>query len=142
MSIHANRDAKLLFKILIGAAWIDGRIQQEERQYLHRIAKEQNIAEDPDIRPLLYELVQVKPAECYEWVREYLGDRPTSTDCQKLIEATSALVYSDGEMAVEEAKLLSRLQRLDPKNETPEPVHDTALRTIRKLYQRWIGQQR
>jgi uncharacterized tellurite resistance protein B-like protein len=139
--MNANSNIKTLFKILIGAAWIDGRIQPEERQYLHRVAKEQNIAEDPEIRPLLNELVQVSPAQCYQWVREYLGDRPNSEACQRLIEATSALVYSDGEMAVEEAKLLSRIQLLDPKNEAPEPPHEAVLRAIRKLYKRWINQQ-
>lgn len=132
---------KTLFKILVGAAWIDGRIQPEERQYLQRIAKEQGLTDDPEIRPLLYELVTVKPEECYGWVREYLGDHPSSQDCQQLIEATSALVYSDGEMAVEEAKLLSRIQNLDPSSSSPPAAHETVLKAIRKLYQRWLGSQ-
>lgn len=133
---------KKLFKILVGAAWIDGRIQPEERQYLQRIANEQGLTDDPDIRPLLYELVSVKPEECYSWVRDYLGNNPSSQDCQQLIEATSALVYSDGEMAVEEAKLLSRIQNLDPSSGgNPPAAHETVLQTVRKLYQRWLGNQ-
>lgn len=133
---------KKLFKILVGAAWIDGRIQPEERQYLQRIANQQGLTDDPDIRPLLYELVSVKPEECYSWVRDYLGDNPSSQDCQQLIEATSALVYSDGEMAVEEAKLLSRIQNLDPSSAgSPPTAHETVLKAIRKLYQRWLGNQ-
>jgi uncharacterized tellurite resistance protein B-like protein len=134
-------NTKKLFKILVGAAWIDGRVQPEERKYLNRIAQEQGIANDPEIHPLLHEIVAVKPDQCYTWIQEYLGERPNSQDCQRLIEATSALVYSDGEMAVEEAKLLSRIQRLDPGSEQPEPVHDAVLRTIRKLYRRWMTQQ-
>ncbi|HEY9668565.1 MAG TPA: TerB family tellurite resistance protein [Coleofasciculaceae cyanobacterium] len=138
----ANPSVKQLIKILIGAAWIDGKIQQEEREYLQRVAKENGVAEDPDIQPLLYELRTVLPDECYTWVKEYLGDRPDPEDYQRLIEALSALIYSDGEVATEEAKLLTRLQLLDPTTETPKSTSDNVLKTIQKLYRRWIDQQR
>ncbi|HCF27125.1 MAG TPA: Tellurite resistance protein TerB, partial [Cyanobacteria bacterium UBA11049] len=59
-----NANVKNLVKILIGAAWLDGKVQPEERQYLDRIAQEKNLADDPDIRPLLYELKTVQPTEC------------------------------------------------------------------------------
>ncbi|MEO1185523.1 MAG: TerB family tellurite resistance protein, partial [Cyanobacteria bacterium J06636_27] len=59
-----NPDVKQLLKVLIAAAWIDGRIQPEERQYLQQIAKEKDIAADPEIKPWLYELVPVKPDQC------------------------------------------------------------------------------
>lgn len=138
----ANPSVKRLVKILIGAAWIDGKIQQEEREYLQRVAKENGVAEDPEIQPLLYELRTVLPDECYTWVKEYLGDKPDPEDYQRLIEALSALIYSDGEVATEEAKLLTRLQLLDPTTETPKSTSDNVLKTIQKLYRRWIDQQR
>ena len=50
---------KQLVKILIGAAWLDGRIQPEEREYLRRVAQQSDVAEDPEIRPLLNELKSV-----------------------------------------------------------------------------------
>lgn len=133
---------KILLKILIGAAWIDGVIQPEERNYLHRVAKEHNLSQDPEIKPLLQEFVSVKPDQCYDWVRQYLGDRPSAEDCQNLIEASSALIYSDGEVAVEEAKFLHRIQLLTPEDDAgPEPLQKTALRAIRKLYQNWVNKQ-
>lgn len=134
-------DSKALLKILIGAAWIDGRIQPEERAYLHRIADEYQLADDPEIKPLLNELVQIKPEQCYGWVRSYLGDRPTPEACQTLIEATSALVYSDGEIDVEEAKLLSRMQIMLDEHSQHEPMHKAVLKTIRNLYQTYLNQQ-
>lgn len=140
MADHVN--AKILLKILIGAAWIDGVIQPEERNYLHRVAAAQNLSQDPEIKPLLQEFVIVKPDQCYDWVRQYLGDRPSAEDCQNLIEATSALIYSDGEVAVEEAKFLSRIQLLTSEDSAgPEPLQKTALRAIRKLYQNWLDKQ-
>ena len=138
----ANSTVKQLVKILIGAAWIDGKIQQEEREYLQRVAKETGVADDPEIQPLLYELRAVLPDECYAWMKEYLGDRPSSEDYQRLIESLSALIYSDGEVATEEAKLLTRLQLLDPDSgTTPKSRQNNVLKAIQKLYRRWIDQQ-
>ncbi len=137
-----NSTVKQLVKILIGAAWIDGKIQQEEREYLQRVAKETGVADDPEIQPLLYELRAVLPDECYAWMKEYLGDRPSSEDYQRLIESLSALIYSDGEVATEEAKLLTRLQLLDPDSgTTPKSRQNNVLKAIQKLYRRWIDHQ-
>ncbi|MEQ8753195.1 MAG: TerB family tellurite resistance protein [Coleofasciculus sp. G1-WW12-02] len=132
---------KQLVKILIGAAWIDGRIQPEEREYLRRVAQQSGVDEDPDIRPLLNELKSVSSNQCYRWVQEYLGDHPSQEDYQGLIEAISALIYSDGDVDTEEAKLLTRLQLLDPAQTSPKSTQNNVLKAIQKLYHRWIDQQ-
>ena len=132
---------KQLMKIVIGAAWIDGRIQPEERQYLHRIAQEKGLENDPEIQPLLHELVAVQPDQFYEWVEAYLGDETSPEAYQQLIEELSGLIYSDGEVATEEAKLLTRLQMLDPNNEANKGTKNAVLTTIQKLYRRWVGVQ-
>lgn len=132
---------KQLVKILIGAAWIDGEIQPEEREYLQKVAKEKGVAEDPEIQPFLYELVAVSSSQFYQWVQDYLGDNPSSEDYQRLIEAVSGLVYSDGEIAIEEGKLLTRLQLLDPTNETHKASTNPLLKSIQKLYRQLLGPQ-
>ncbi|KAB8335136.1 TerB family tellurite resistance protein [Scytonema tolypothrichoides VB-61278] len=136
-----NSSVKNLVKILIGAAWIDGRIQPEERQYLRKIAQEKGMANEPEIQPLLHELVAVQPEEFYEWVKEYLGDRPTPEQCQNLIEAISGLIYSDGEVAIEEARLLTKLQKLSDTSDSTQPRHNAVLKQIQKLYRRWVEVQ-
>lgn len=135
-----NANVKNLVKILIGSAWLDGKIQAEERKYLHQIAQEKNVADDPEIRPFLYELKTVQPSQCYEWVKEYLGDRPKPEDCQNLIEAISGLIYSDGEVAIEEAKLLTKLQSFKQENGNSSG-HTAVLKRIQKLYRRWVETQ-
>lgn len=130
---------KILLKILIGAAWIDGQIQPEEREYLHRIVKEKGLENEPEIQPLLYEFRSVKSAECYGWVNEYLGDHPTSEACQHLIEAISGLIYSDGSVDSNEAKLLTDLQHLDPAQVDSDPGKSPVLTAIRNVYQRWVS---
>ncbi|MGH8001806.1 MAG: TerB family tellurite resistance protein [Brasilonema sp.] len=136
-----NSSVKNLVKILIGAAWIDGRIQPEERQYLRNIAQEKGVANEPEIQPLLYELVAVQPEQFYEWIKEYLGDRPSAEDSQNLMEAISGLIYSDGEVAIEEAKLLTKLQQLSDANDSTQTGHNAILKQIQKLYRRWVEVQ-
>ncbi len=129
----------MLLKILIGVAWLDGQIQPEERQYLHRIAQEKGLESEPEIQPLLHEFRPVKPEECYGWVNDYLGDRPTSEGCQQLIEAISGLIYSDGIVDTAEAKMLTNLQQLDPASTASEASHRPVLAAIRNVYQRWVS---
>ncbi|MBW4670161.1 MAG: TerB family tellurite resistance protein [Cyanomargarita calcarea GSE-NOS-MK-12-04C] len=135
-----NSSVKSLIKILIGAAWIDGVIQPEERQYLRRIAQENGIATDPEIKPWLYELIPVQPAQCYEWVKEYLGSSPSTEDYQNLLQAISGLIYSDGDVAIEEAKLLTKLQQIST-SESTQAGSNNILKQIQKLYRRWVDVQ-
>jgi hypothetical protein len=137
-----NPNVKQLLKILIAAAWIDGKIQPEERQYLQQIAKEKDIATDPEIKPWLYELVPVKPEECYEWIKEYLGSSPTTEDYQNLIQEIGGLIYSDGEVAIEEAKLLAKIQGLSDKSESNQGKLNTILKQVQKMYRRWVEVQK
>lgn len=130
--------AKNLFKILVAAAWLDGEIQPEEREYLHQLAETEGIATDPEIRPLLSQLRAIQPKECYEWIKEYLGENPSLADHQNLLEAVSGLVYRDGEVAVEEARLLTELQSLNPATTTPQHRYNAVLKEIRKLYRGWV----
>ena len=131
-----------LVKILIGSAWLDGKIQPEERTYLNRIAQEKGVAQDPEIYPLLQGLRQVETAECYQWVQEYLGNSPSTADYQNLLEAISGLIYSDSDVDTEEAKLLTQLQLLDPANHEPQPAHNAVMKEIQKLYRRWVEGQK
>ncbi|MBV8884116.1 MAG: TerB family tellurite resistance protein [Chroococcidiopsidaceae cyanobacterium CP_BM_RX_35] len=129
---------KKLVKILIGSAWLDGRIQPEERRYLYQIALKGGVATDPEIRPLLNEFKAVPPTQCYEWVRDHLGDHPSLEDHHELIETISGLIYSDGEVAIEEAKLLTRLQSAYQEDESPQPGYSALLKEVQKLYRRWV----
>jgi hypothetical protein len=136
-----DSNVKNLIKILIGAAWLDGKIQPEERQYFREIAKAKGLSSDPEIKPWLYELIPVQPQECYKWLKEYLGDNPTHEDCENLIETISGLIYSDGEVAVEEAKLLMKLQEISDTGDSPQSAHKILLKKIQKLYHRWVEVQ-
>ena len=133
---------KQILKIIIAAAWIDGVIQPEERAYLRRIAQDFQLADDPEIRPLLSELRPVQAAECYQWLEEYFGQNHSAEDYHQLLEKISALVYSDGYVDVREAKLVEAIQSCDPANpDCKNSTWDRILRKIRQVYKAAIEQQ-
>ncbi|MDY6782294.1 MAG: TerB family tellurite resistance protein [Cyanobacteriota bacterium] len=129
---------KQLFKILMGAAWIDGIIQAEEREYLRRMAQDKGIAEDAEIKSLLSEIKPVSATECYHWLETYLGGEKSEESYLELLESLSALVYSDGEVDTQEAKLLTKVQLLDPANTSPPKAFDRVLKVARSLYRRGL----
>ena len=137
-----DKKMKQTLKILIGAAWIDGVIQPEERDYLRRVAQDFQLADDPEIKPLLSELRPIQPVECYQWLQEYFGQYPSEEDYRQLLEQISGLVYSDGYVDMREAKLIEAIQSCDPNNsDCRNSVLDRMLRKIRKLYRAAIEQQ-
>jgi hypothetical protein len=135
-----DSQVKKLVKILIAAAWIDGKIEPEERQYLREIAQVKGLASDPEIKPWLYELVPVQPGEYSRWLGEYLGDRPRLEDYQNLIFAISELIYSDDDVGVEEAWLLTKNESMKL-NQCTEADYRQLLKQIQKLYRRWVEVQ-
>ena len=139
--MNTTTKTKQLLKILFGAAWIDGLIQTEERDYLHRMAKVHELAEDPEIKSLLSEIKPVKSPECYQWISDYLGDNPSEEDYQGLLEALSGLIYSDGYIQNEEAQLLSKLQLLDPATECHQTAIDKLLNAVQKLYRKAVKEE-
>ena len=132
---------KQLIKILIGAAWIDGTIQPAERTYLHNMVNEKNLGDDPEIKALLSEARPIQATECYQLLEEYLGNNPSETDYQNLLEAISALIYSDGEVEIEEAKLLTRLQSNAPTNGNSTTIFNKLLKGIQTIYRKAITEE-
>ena len=129
---------KQLLKILIAAAWIDGTIQSEEREYLQTMAIQKDLKDDPEIQSLLSEIKPVTANECYQWLEEYLGDNPRHKDYEELLEAMSALVYSDGDIDIQEAKLLNRMQNLEPGQSSLQSIFNPLLKSIRQLYRQAV----
>ena len=130
---------KQLFQILVAAAWIDGEVQPQEKEYLHKIATEQGFLEEQDIQELLSIKYPIPPAQCYQLLENYLGSNYSVEDYENLLSAISSLVYSDGDIATEEAQLLTQLQELDPNNLSSNSTLDKLLSQIQKLYKRGLA---
>ncbi len=131
-----DTNAKLLFKILLGAAWIDGEIQAAEREHLQKKASELGLVGDPEVKALLDRTQPVPDADCYAWLETYLGNNPTPESYQKLLEAVGATVYSDSNVDTAEARLLGFLQAADP---TSRASQNKFLQAVRDLYRKAIA---
>jgi hypothetical protein len=130
-------DPRLLVKILIGVAWLDGKIQPQERQHLDRVLHSHQLDSDAELKSLLTGTIAITPTECEGWIQEYLGDRSINDD-DLLIEAISSTIYSDGDVAIAEAKLLNDIQSTPPAA-TP-PTTGAIANKLRQLYQGWVKQ--
>ena len=134
MSGQNNTSKKELFKILVGAAWIDGEIQESELEYLQRIVKENQLADDPEVQSLLSTEKPIPAKKCYSWLEDYLGNNPTEKDYQDLLSSLSGLVYSDGYIDTEEAKLLTQIQNIDLNQSSSKSAFDKVFKAIHKFY--------
>lgn len=138
MSQTHSKMSRELFEILVATAWIDGEVQPQEQEYLAKLATEQGLSEDTEVQNLLSNKQSISSARCYQLLRNYLGANPSLEDYQNLLSSISSLVYSDENIATEEAKLLTQLQELDPQNPTSDSVFDKVLGKIQSLYRKGL----
>ena len=130
-SVEKERD---LLEILVAIAWIDGEIQPEERKFLENIATEHSLQSASELQNL-YEKQQDSSAEgCYRLLEKYLGSNPNPQDYESLLSAVSRLIYSDNDIATEEAALLTKIQDLDPQNARSRSAFDRVIAKIQRLY--------
>ena len=135
MTQLAKSNSQDLLEILVAVAWIDGEIQPEEKQFLETIAREQNIGSATELQALLANYKGSSLARCYQLLEKYLGTNPDLADYQNLLTAVSKLIYSDNDIATEEATLLTQIQNLNPHNSQNHSAFDKAIKKIQKLYQ-------
>ena len=130
-----NRD---LLEILVAIAWIDGEIQPEEREFLEKIAVQQELKSATELQELLDKYRDSSSDRCYQLLEEYLGSNPQPADYDNLLSAVSKLIYSDDDIATEEASLLTKIQDLNPQNLKSTSTFDRVIGKIQKLYRTGI----
>ena len=138
MSSTTQQNNQDLFKILVAIAWIDGTIQPEERQFLENIAAEQNIILSSEVEAMLTTRQETSTQQCYQLLQDYLGSHPEPQDYQNLLSAVSSLIYSDNDIATEEAELLTQIQNLNPHHPTSDSALNKLIAKIQKVYQRGL----
>ncbi len=125
---------RLLVKILIGIAWLDGQLQSAERRFLSKVLAAHQLNEDAELNSMLDGTIELTAADCEGWIEAYLGDRSIFDD-DRLIEAISAVIYLDGDVAIAEAKLLSDIQSTPT---SAAPRAKLLANKLRQLYQGWV----
>lgn len=135
MNQLAKNNSQNLLAILVAVAWIDGEIQPEEKKFLERIAREQGISSEIELKDLIANYSDASSETCYQLLEKYLGDNPKQVDYESLLTAVSKLIYSDNNIATEEALVLTQIQNLDPYNSKNHSTFDKTISIIQKLYQ-------
>ena len=130
-----------LLEILVAVAWIDGEIQPEEQKFLEQIATEQNLESTTKLKALLAEHQDSSLEKCYQLLEQYLGENPDPADYNRLLTSVSKLIYSDDDIATEEASLLTKIQNLDPNNLKTHSTLDKAIAKIQQLYQKGLNKR-
>jgi uncharacterized tellurite resistance protein B-like protein len=130
-----------LLAILVSIAWIDGEIQPAEQKFLDQIVREQNLNSTTDLQDLLAQHQDSSLEKCYQLLEQYLGTNPTPADYEHLLSTVSKLVYSDDDIATEEAFLLTKMQNLEPNNLKSHSTFDQAILKIQKLYQAGLNRK-
>ncbi len=133
-----SKNAKQLLKILIGAAWLDGKVQPEEQQRLQKIAQQKGLSDDAELNPWINGLRAVSTEECHCWIDEYLGEQPAPEEVQQLLEEISGLIYSDGDVDSAEAQFLMEIQQKEVLAASNSSLHNTITQSIQNLYRRWV----
>lgn len=136
-----NNNNQDLLQILVVIAWIDGEIQAEEKEFLSKIAQERNICSPSELEKMLEQNRNSSSQKCHKLLAKYLGDSPNSEDYDHLLSAVSRLIYSDNDIATEEASILNKIQNLDPRNSAQDSAFDKVIDKIQKIYQAGLGKQ-
>ena len=92
-----------MVKIIIGSAWVDGRVEPAEVQYLQTLLERCQLTHAPDLLALLEEPVSLRQTE--RWMAHYLADT-TETERQRLLAAIGKLVIADDTVMPQEHILL------------------------------------
>ena len=129
---------KQLVKILVGTAWLDGKIQPEEQAYLQRIIARKELQDDAELKLWTSGARVVSSEECFKWISDYLGQSPTPENCQELLEEISGLIYSDSEIDSKEADLLMQLEQLNEKISSGPDIFESVAGVINRLYRKWV----
>jgi len=100
MEQHQHR---LMLKIIIGSAWVDGDLESTEVQYLQTLLDRFKLTHAPELLALLEEPVSLRQTE--SWMVEYLADT-TEMERQRLLAAIGKLVIADNTVLPQEHTLL------------------------------------
>ena len=138
---QSRKNDRDLLEILVAIAWIDGEIQPEERKFLEDIAVERNLQSPTELQDLFEKQQNSSAEQCHRLLEKYLGSNPNPADYESLLSAVSKLIYSDSDIATEEAALLTKIQNLDPQNSQSRSAFDKVIAKIQRLYQAGLKKQ-
>lgn len=130
---------QLMLKIIIGAAWVDGHLEQAEIEYLQTLLKRYQLTHDPELMALLEKSVPLQQTEI--WIVEYLADT-TETERQRLLAAIGKLLIIDDSVLPVEHDLLDDYYALMAEIPAQPEQTPTLVATVGKFVRQTINSLR
>ena len=130
---------QLMLKIIIGAAWVDGHLEQAEIEYLQTLLKRYELTHDPELMALLEKSVPLQQTEI--WIVEYLADT-TETERQRLLAAIGKLLIIDDTVLPVEHDLLDDYYALMAEIPAQPEETPTLVTTVGKFVRQTINSLR
>lgn len=130
---------QLMLKIIIGAAWVDGHLEQAEIEYLQTLLKRYELTHDPELMALLEKSVPLQQTEI--WIVEYLADT-TETERQRLLAAIGKLLIIDDTVLPVEHDLLDDYYALMAEIPAQPEETPTLVATVGKFVRQTINSLR
>ena len=130
---------QLMLKIIIGAAWVDGHLEQAEIEYLQTLLKHYQLTHDPELMALLEKSVPLQQTEI--WIVEYLADT-TETERQRLLAAIGKLLIIDDTVLPVEHDLLDDYYALMAEIPAQPEETPTLVATVGKFVRQAINSLR
>ncbi len=127
---------RLMLKIIIGSAWVDGHLEPAEVQYLQTLLKRWQMTHVPDLLALLEAPVSLRQTE--RWMVDYLADT-TETERQRLLAAIGKMVIADETVLPPEHTLLddyyTLMAEIPARREETTTLVETLGKFVRKVAQ-------
>jgi uncharacterized tellurite resistance protein B-like protein len=119
---------KLLTRIVLGAAWADGKLEPAEIEYLNKILLEQDLSKDEEIQNLLREAPSDYQLEL--WLVQYLECTDVAERLVALAQIAN-LLMSDGEVSSIEYDFLDEIHNLMAQIPAqPQTVHQKTTENV------------
>lgn len=125
---------QLLLKIVIGSAWIDGRLDPSELEYMEMLLRRYALAQDPGIQQLLQK--PISPEQTELWMVEFLNQANEEERLQ-LLGAVGNLLIADDNVSPEEHDLLddyhTLMANIPPQVDSAAKLVETIGQFVRKM---------
>ncbi|MDX2273774.1 MAG: hypothetical protein NW237_17735 [Cyanobacteriota bacterium] len=131
-----TQKAVTTLKVVLGAAWADGRLQPEEIPSLREVIMDLGLQDHPEIRQWIQ--TPVSPSDYRRSFQEYLNCHPTVAEREYLLKVVTRLIYADDEVSVEEAYILDGLRTMVEQVQ-PDAAGGIPFAEFQALFGRLIG---
>ena len=131
--MNTEEQHRLLLKIVIGAAWVDHRLEPSEVEYFQQLLQRYHLHLNSELQPLLQQPVPIEQTE--RWIVQYLRDS-ADIDRQRLLSAIASVLIADENVSDIEHDLIDEyyelMARIPPPPES-NPIAPVLGRFVKRI---------